>query len=102
MLNTEAVVAHVQLNDVLLCFAETPISSRNGMPWGYMTATAVLNMADTAMELMASVNLIAIRLLSGTIAKLTEDYVDKKRRLQAVLRSGRGQEVCVSNEKLPP
>lgn len=48
------------------------------MPWGYMTATAVLNMTDKAMELMASVNLIAILLLSGTIAKLTEDYVEKK------------------------
>lgn len=49
--------------------------------WGaYTTVAAVFNMADAAMGLMASVNLIAIVLLSGTVAKLTRDYFDQKQR----------------------
>lgn len=48
--------------------------------WGaYTTVAVVFNMADAAMGLMASVNLIAILLLSGTVAKLTKDYFDQKK-----------------------
>lgn len=47
--------------------------------WGaYTTVDAVFNLADAAMGLMASVNLIAIVLLSGTVAKLTKDYFEQK------------------------
>ncbi len=46
--------------------------------WGAYTSVAVVfNMADAAMGLMASINLIAIVLLSGTVAKLTKDYFDQ-------------------------
>jgi len=48
--------------------------------WGaYTTVAVVFNMADAAMGLMASVNLIAIVLLSGTVAKLTRDYFDQQK-----------------------
>ena len=48
--------------------------------WGaYTTVAVVFNMADAAMGLMASVNLVAIVLLSGTVAKLTKDYFDQKK-----------------------
>lgn len=48
--------------------------------WGsYATVAAVFNAADAAMGLMASINLVAIVLLSGTVAKLTKDYFDQKR-----------------------
>ena len=48
--------------------------------WGaYTTVAVVFNMADAAMGLMATVNLIAILLLSGTVAKLTKDYFDQKK-----------------------
>ncbi|MDX3978504.1 sodium:alanine symporter family protein [Shinella sp.] len=48
--------------------------------WGaYTTVAVVFNMADAAMGLMASVNLIAILLLSGTVAKLTKDYFEQKK-----------------------
>jgi len=40
----------------------------------------VLNIADAAMGLMTAVNLIAIMLLSGTVAKLTKDYFDQQTR----------------------
>jgi len=48
--------------------------------WGaYTTVAVVFNLADAAMGLMASVNLIAILLLSGTVAKLTKDYFEQKK-----------------------
>lgn len=43
------------------------------------TVAVVFNMADAAMGLMVSVNLVAILLLSGTVAKLTKDYFDQKK-----------------------
>lgn len=49
--------------------------------WGAYTSVAVVfNMADAAMGLMATVNLVAIVLLSGTVAKLTKDYFDQKKK----------------------
>lgn len=43
--------------------------------WGaYESVATVFNAADASMGLMATVNLIAIVLLSGTVAKLTRDY----------------------------
>jgi AGCS family alanine or glycine:cation symporter len=43
--------------------------------WGSLQAVAtVFNTADASMGLMATVNLIAIVLLSGTVVKLTRDY----------------------------
>ncbi|WP_440981489.1 alanine:cation symporter family protein, partial [Shinella sumterensis] len=48
--------------------------------WGaYTTVAVVFNMADAAMGLMASVNLVAILLLSGTVAKLTKDYFEQNK-----------------------
>lgn len=43
--------------------------------WGaYESVLTVFNAADASMGLMATINLIAICLLSGTVAKLTRDY----------------------------
>lgn len=43
--------------------------------WGsYSTATTVFNAADASMGLMASINLIAICLLSPVVVKMTRDY----------------------------
>jgi alanine or glycine:cation symporter, AGCS family len=43
--------------------------------WGSVQAVAtVFNTADASMGLMATINLIAIVLMSGTVAKLTKDY----------------------------
>jgi AGCS family alanine or glycine:cation symporter len=43
--------------------------------WGaYESIATVFDAADASMGLMATINLIAILLLSGTIAKLTKDY----------------------------
>jgi len=43
--------------------------------WGaYESVATVFNAADASMGLMATVNLIAIVMLSGTVAKLTKDY----------------------------
>ncbi|MGB6117021.1 MAG: alanine/glycine:cation symporter family protein [Mesorhizobium sp.] len=43
--------------------------------WGAVqTVAVVFNAADAAMGLMATINLVAILLLSGTVAKLTKDY----------------------------
>jgi AGCS family alanine or glycine:cation symporter len=43
--------------------------------WGSLQAVAtVFNTADASMGLMATINLIAIVLLSGTVVKLTRDY----------------------------
>ncbi|WP_415057472.1 alanine:cation symporter family protein [Halopseudomonas sp.] len=38
----------------------------------------VFNVADALMRLMATINLIAIVLLSGTVAKLTKDYLAQR------------------------
>jgi len=43
--------------------------------WGSLqTVTTVFNTADASMGLMATINLVAIVLLSGTVVKLTRDY----------------------------
>lgn len=43
--------------------------------WGaYESVLTVFNAADASMGLMATINLIAICLLSGTVVKLTRDY----------------------------
>jgi AGCS family alanine or glycine:cation symporter len=48
--------------------------------WGSLQAVAtVFNTADASMGLMATINLIAIVALSGTVAKLTKDYLDQRR-----------------------
>ena len=47
--------------------------------WGAIQAVAtVFNTADASMGLMATVNLVAILALSGTVAKLTRDYFAQK------------------------
>lgn len=48
--------------------------------WGsFESVSTVFNAADAAMGLMASINLIAIVLLSGTVIKLTNDYVQQRK-----------------------
>ena len=48
--------------------------------WGSLQSVAtVFNAADASMGLMASINLIAIVLLSGTVAKLTKDYFGQRK-----------------------
>lgn len=48
--------------------------------WGATQSVAtVFNAADAAMGLMATINLIAICLLSGLVAKLTRDYFSQRR-----------------------
>ena len=48
--------------------------------WGaYETVTNVFNAADASMGLMATITLIAILLLSGTVAKLTKDYFAQRK-----------------------
>ncbi len=48
--------------------------------WGaYESVTTVFNAADASMGLMATINLIAIVLLSGTVAKLTSDYFAQRK-----------------------
>ncbi|MHC1551569.1 alanine/glycine:cation symporter family protein [Phyllobacterium sp. K27] len=48
--------------------------------WGaYESVATVFNAADASMGLMATINLIAILMLSGTVAKLTKDYFKQKR-----------------------
>ena len=48
--------------------------------WGSVqTVTTVFNTADASMGLMATINLIAIVLLSGTVVKLTRDYFEQRR-----------------------
>ena len=47
--------------------------------WGSVQSVAtVFNAADASMGLMATINLIAILLLSGTVAKLTKDYLGQR------------------------
>lgn len=48
--------------------------------WGaYESVATVFNAADASMGLMATVNLIAIVLLSGTVVKLTRDYTGQRK-----------------------
>jgi AGCS family alanine or glycine:cation symporter len=48
--------------------------------WGSLQSVAtVFNAADASMGLMATINLIAIVMLSGTVAKLTKDYFAQKK-----------------------
>lgn len=48
--------------------------------WGSLQAvTTVFNFADASMGLMATINLIAIVLLSGTVTKLTRDYLRQRK-----------------------
>ncbi|MFG6518814.1 MULTISPECIES: alanine/glycine:cation symporter family protein [unclassified Sulfitobacter] len=48
--------------------------------WGSLQAvTTVFNFADASMALMATVNLIAILILSKTVAKLTRDYFAQRK-----------------------
>jgi amino acid carrier protein len=48
--------------------------------WGALqSVTTVFDAADASMGLMASINLIAIVLLSGTVIKLTKDYFDQRK-----------------------
>ena len=48
--------------------------------WGSLQSVAtVFNTADASMGLMATINLIAILALSGTVVKLTKDYFAQKR-----------------------
>ncbi|GAB3487324.1 alanine/glycine:cation symporter family protein [Marinomonas epiphytica] len=48
--------------------------------WGaYESVATVFNLADAAMGLMATVNLIAILLLSGLVVKLTKDYFAQRK-----------------------
>lgn len=48
--------------------------------WGaYESVATVFNLADAAMGLMATVNLIAILLLSSLVVKLTKDYFKQRK-----------------------
>lgn len=47
--------------------------------WGsYEKVQTVFDAADASMGLMATINLIAIVLLSGTVVKLTKDYLEQR------------------------
>ncbi|WP_237416531.1 MULTISPECIES: alanine/glycine:cation symporter family protein [Halomonadaceae] len=46
---------------------------------GYQAVITVFNTADASMGLMATVNLIAIVFLSGTVVKLTRDYLAQRK-----------------------
>lgn len=48
--------------------------------WGsFESVSTVFNAADASMGLMATINLIAIILLSGTVTKLTNDYLKQRK-----------------------
>jgi AGCS family alanine or glycine:cation symporter len=48
--------------------------------WGsYESVSTVFNAADASMGLMATINIISIGLLSGTVAKLTRDYIAQRK-----------------------
>lgn len=57
----------------------------NSILWGYVLVygllgvVTVFNAADASMGLMATINLIAIVMLSGTVVKLTKDYLDQRK-----------------------
>ncbi len=46
---------------------------------GYEAVVTVFNAADASMGLMATINLIAIVMLSGTVVKLTKDYLAQRK-----------------------
>jgi AGCS family alanine or glycine:cation symporter len=49
--------------------------------WGaYQSVATVFDAADASMGLMATINLIAIVVLSGLVARLVKDYLDQRRR----------------------
>ncbi|WP_329605374.1 alanine/glycine:cation symporter family protein [Zavarzinia marina] len=49
--------------------------------WGaYESVSTVFNAADASMGLMATINLVAIVLLSGLVARLVKDYLAKRKR----------------------
>jgi AGCS family alanine or glycine:cation symporter len=49
--------------------------------WGAMESVAtVFNAADASMGLMATINLVAILLLSGLVVRLARDYASKRHR----------------------
>ncbi|MGE4372130.1 MAG: alanine/glycine:cation symporter family protein [Xanthobacter sp.] len=51
--------------------------------WGALqSVTTVFNTADASMGLMASINLVAIVLLSGLVVRLTRDYVQQRKKGQ--------------------
>ncbi|WP_339842703.1 alanine/glycine:cation symporter family protein [uncultured Halopseudomonas sp.] len=61
-------------------FTVLRIAALGMVVWGSMQAVStVFNAADASMGLMATVNLIAIVLLSGTVAKLTKDYLAQRK-----------------------
>ncbi|PRY26447.1 AGCS family alanine or glycine:cation symporter [Aliiruegeria haliotis] len=48
--------------------------------WGSLQSVAtVFNAADASMGLMASINLVAIVLLSGQVVRLTRDYIEQRK-----------------------
>lgn len=48
--------------------------------WGAVQKVdTVFNAADASMGVMATINLVAIVLLSGTVVKLTKDYLDQRK-----------------------
>ena len=48
--------------------------------WGSIqTVATVFDTADASMGLMATINLVAILLLSGTVVKLTQDYFKQRK-----------------------
>ncbi len=48
--------------------------------WGaYQSVSTVFNTADASMGMMATINLIAIVALSGTVVKLMKDYFEQRR-----------------------
>jgi len=48
--------------------------------WGAMqSVSTVFNAADASMGLMATINLVAIVLMSGTVIKLTRDYFEQRK-----------------------
>ena len=49
---------------------------------GYQAVITVFNTADASMGMMATVNLIAIIFLSGTVVKLTRDYLAQRKQGQ--------------------
>jgi AGCS family alanine or glycine:cation symporter len=46
---------------------------------GYEAVVTVFNAADASMGLMATINLVAIVMLSGTVVKLTRDYLEQRK-----------------------
>lgn len=58
------------------------------IPWGaYESVAMVFNVADAAMGLMATINLIAIMMLSGLVIKLTKDYFTQLKTHTPVFKS---------------